>query len=153
MLRRQRPTSPRSSIGAAATTDVVALAPAHPLALPSLDQIPRHYRHEINGELLYKLCAALTRKGLGSPEIWEQCRNCVAFAQFNIMNAIGAERVEESKKEPESPRPPSLFDAPADAQPAIAAASPSTVESEEDEILTEIAEDDTGDNDRDDEAA
>jgi PRTRC genetic system protein E len=60
---------------------------------------------------------------------------------------------EESKKEPEPPRPPSLFDAPADAQPAIAAASTSTVESEEDEILTEIAEDDTDDNDRDDEAA
>ncbi|HEX4165729.1 MAG TPA: PRTRC system protein E [Bryobacteraceae bacterium] len=60
---------------------------------------------------------------------------------------------QESKKEPEPPRPRSLFDAPADAQPAIAAASPSTVESEEDEILTEIAEDDTDDNDRDDEAA
>jgi hypothetical protein len=93
-LRRQRLTSPRSSVRAAATTDVVALAPANPLALPSLDQIPQHYSHEVNGELLYKLCAALTRKGLGSPETWEKCRNCVAFAQFSIVNAIGAERAD-----------------------------------------------------------
>jgi PRTRC genetic system protein E len=62
---------------------------------------------------------------------------------------------EKSKKELESPRPPSLFDAPENAQPAIAAASPSKVVTEEDEILAEIAEDDSdsGDNDRDDEAA
>ena len=94
MLRRQRSTSPRSAVGAAATADVVTLAPAHPLALPSLDQIPQHYSHEVNGELLYKLCAALTRKGLGSPETWEKCRNPFTFAQFSIMNAIGAERVD-----------------------------------------------------------
>jgi hypothetical protein len=68
------------------------LAPANRLALPSLQQIPQHYSHEVNGELLYKLCAALTRKGLGSPATWEKCRDCVAFAQFSIMNAIGAER-------------------------------------------------------------
>lgn len=92
MLRRQRPTSPRSSVRAAATTDVATLARAHPLALPSLDQIPQHYSHEVNGELLYKLCAALTRKGFGSPETWEKCRNCVAFAQLTVVNAIGAER-------------------------------------------------------------
>jgi hypothetical protein len=56
--------------------------------------MPQHYSHEVNGELLYKLCAALTRKGLGSPEIWEKCRNCVAFAQVSIMSAIGAERID-----------------------------------------------------------
>jgi PRTRC genetic system protein E len=61
---------------------------------------------------------------------------------------------EESKKEPEPPRPPSLFDAPEDAQPAIANASPSKAVCEEDEILAEIAEDDTDSeaNDRDDAA-
>jgi hypothetical protein len=53
-----------------------------------------HYSHEVNGELLNKLCAALTRKGLGSPETWEKCRNCVAFVQFSIVNAIGAKRVD-----------------------------------------------------------
>jgi hypothetical protein len=47
----------------------------------------------VNGELLYKLCTALTEKGLGSPEIWQKCGgNCIAFAQHSIMNAIGAER-------------------------------------------------------------
>jgi hypothetical protein len=69
------------------------LAPAHPLALPSLHQIPQHYNHEINGELLYKLCTALTEKGVSSPDTWRQCgASCVAFAQYSIMNAIGAER-------------------------------------------------------------
>ena len=62
---------------------------------------------------------------------------------------------EESKKKPEPPRPPSLFDAPENAPPAIAIASTSTVVSEEDEILAEIAEGDTEseDNNRHDEAA
>jgi hypothetical protein len=56
--------------------------------------MPQHYSHEVNGELLYKFCAALTRNGFGSPATWEQCRNPVAFAQSSIMNAIGAERVD-----------------------------------------------------------
>jgi hypothetical protein len=62
---------------------------------------------------------------------------------------------DEPKKEPEPPRIPNLFDAPEEAQSAIAVLSPSKVVSEEDEILAEIAEDDTDseDNNRDDEAA
>ena len=62
---------------------------------------------------------------------------------------------DEPKKEPEPPRIPNLFDAPEEAQSAIAVASPSKVLCEEDEILAEIAEDDTAseDNNRDDEAA
>jgi hypothetical protein len=85
MLRRQRSTSSRSAVGAAATPDVVTLAPANPLALPSLENIGQDYSHEVNGELLYKLCAALTRKGLGSPETWQKCgESCIAFARFSI---------------------------------------------------------------------
>ena len=73
----------------------MTLAPAGPQALSSLDEVPAHYSHEVNGELLYKLCAALTAKGLGSPETWVKCgRNCVAFARYSIMSAIGAERGE-----------------------------------------------------------
>jgi hypothetical protein len=73
----------------------MTLAPAWPQALPSLDEVPAHYSHEVNGEMLYKLCAALTAKGLGSPETWVKCgRNCVAFARYSIMNAVGAERGE-----------------------------------------------------------
>jgi hypothetical protein len=62
---------------------------------------------------------------------------------------------EESKKKPQMPGPPSLFDAPEDAPPPIAVAFASKVVSEEDEILAEIAEDDTDSNanHRDDEAA
>ena len=63
--------------------------------------------------------------------------------------------MDESKKEQEPPRPPSLFDTPEDAPRAIAVASPSKAVSEEDEILAEIAEGDTDseDNNRDNEAA
>jgi outer membrane biosynthesis protein TonB len=50
---------------------------------------------------------------------------------------------DEPKKEPEPPRIPNLFDAPEEGQSAIAVLSPSKVVSEEDEILAEIAEDDT----------
>ena len=62
---------------------------------------------------------------------------------------------DEPKQEPEPSRIPNLFDAPEEAQSAIAVLSSSKVVSEEDEILAEIAEDDTDseDNNRDDEAA
>jgi PRTRC genetic system protein E len=61
---------------------------------------------------------------------------------------------EEPKNEPQDPRMVGLFDRP-EAQSAIEVAHPSWVVSEEDEILAEIAEDDTdsADNDREDEAA
>jgi hypothetical protein len=73
----------------------MTLAPVWPQALPSLAEVAAHYSHEVNGELLYKLCAALTAKGLGSPDTWVKCgRNCVAFARYSIMSAIGAERGE-----------------------------------------------------------
>jgi hypothetical protein len=43
--------------------------------------------------LLYTLCAELVDRGLGTPDIWRKCgRNAVAFAQYSIMAAIGAER-------------------------------------------------------------
>ncbi|MFL6305898.1 MAG: hypothetical protein ACJ72H_20395 [Candidatus Sulfotelmatobacter sp.] len=73
----------------------MTLAPAWPQAIPSLAKVPAHYSHEVNGELLYKLCAALTAKGFGSPETWVKCgRDCVAFARYSIMSAIGSERGE-----------------------------------------------------------
>jgi hypothetical protein len=73
----------------------MTLAPAWPQALPSLDEVPAHYSHQVNGEMLYKLCTALTAKGLGSPETWVRCgRNCVAFVRYSIMNAVGAEQGE-----------------------------------------------------------
>ena len=92
-VRRQRPRSPVHAVSTAAAPHVLTLAPAWSQALPTLAEVPAHYSHEVNGELLYKLCAALTAKGLGSPDTWVKCgRNCVAFARYSIMNAIGAER-------------------------------------------------------------
>jgi hypothetical protein len=62
-------------------------------ALPSLAMVPAHYNHVVNGELLYKVCAALTARGLGSPETWQACgKSPVAYAHHCIMAAIGAER-------------------------------------------------------------
>jgi hypothetical protein len=69
------------------------LAPAFVQALPTLATIPAHYNHEVNGELLYKLCAALTARGLGSAETWQACgKSAVAYAQHSILAAIGVER-------------------------------------------------------------
>jgi hypothetical protein len=43
--------------------------------------------------LLYELCAALVREGLGGPEIWRKCEeSAVVFAQRAIMESIGEER-------------------------------------------------------------
>ena len=94
-VRWQRPRSLAHAVSTVAVPNVMTLAPAWPQALPSLDEVSAHYCHEVNGEMLYKLCAALTAKGLGSPETWvKHGRNCVAFAHYSIMNAIGAERGE-----------------------------------------------------------
>jgi hypothetical protein len=69
------------------------LAPAFAQALPSLEHVPTHYNHEVNGELLYTLCAELVGRGLGRSDTWQKCgQNAVAFAQYSIMAAIGEER-------------------------------------------------------------
>ncbi len=71
----------------------MTLAPAFQQALPAFDDIPTHYNHEVNGELLYKLCVALAARGLGTPETWLRCgSDCVAFARHSIMAAIGVEQ-------------------------------------------------------------
>ena len=71
----------------------MALAPAFTQALPSLDGVPTSYSHEFHAELLYELCAALVREGLGGPEIWNKSEgSAVAFAQRAILDAIGEER-------------------------------------------------------------
>ena len=58
-----------------------------------LDNLPTGYSHELRGELLYDLCAALVREGLAGSEIWRKCEDSsVAFAQRAIMENIGEER-------------------------------------------------------------
>jgi DNA-binding transcriptional ArsR family regulator len=61
--------------------------------LPSLAEVRAEYNHEVNAELVYELCAALVREGLGTAETWKKSgNNALAFAQHAMMNAIGPER-------------------------------------------------------------
>ena len=68
------------------------LAPAFGQVMPTLVGVPLTYSHELHGELLFNLCAALTREGLGTPAIWKRCDgSCVTFAEQAILGAIGKE--------------------------------------------------------------
>jgi len=61
--------------------------------LPSLADLRSEYSHEVNAELVYELCAALVREGLGTAESWNQSGgNALQFAQHAMMSGIGAER-------------------------------------------------------------
>ena len=81
------------SAGTASASGVVTLAPAFGQALPSLAGIRAEYSHEANAELVYELCAALVREGLGTAETWKESGgNALAFAQHAMMKGIGAER-------------------------------------------------------------
>jgi hypothetical protein len=61
--------------------------------MPVLDSIPTAYSHEFHAELVYDLCAAMVREGLGKPETWQKCgENAQAFAQTVIADSIGEER-------------------------------------------------------------
>ncbi len=79
--------------GTASASGVATLAPAFGQALPSLADVRAEYNHEVNAELVYELCAALVREGLGTAETWKKSGgNALAFAQHAMMSAIGAER-------------------------------------------------------------
>ena len=58
-----------------------------------LEGLPTSYSHEFRAELLFDLCAALVREGLGTPEAWHKCgENPLVFAQQSMMTAIGEDR-------------------------------------------------------------
>jgi DNA-binding transcriptional ArsR family regulator len=81
------------TIGVASTAGITTLAPAFVQALPLLDDVRTEYNHEVNAELIYELCAALVREGLGTAEDWKKSgNNAIAFAQHAMMSAIGPER-------------------------------------------------------------
>jgi hypothetical protein len=81
------------SAGAASSTGIATLAPAFGQALPSLADVRAEYSHEVNAELVYELCAALVREGLGTAETWKKSGgNALAFAQHALMNGVGADR-------------------------------------------------------------
>jgi hypothetical protein len=92
-VRRTRRSAPFSTYGTAAATRVATLAPTCLQSLPSLMAIPLEYSHEEGAKLLYELCAALVREGLGTPEDWsESGKNCIVFVQRAVMRAIGEDR-------------------------------------------------------------
>jgi hypothetical protein len=69
------------------------LAPAFAQGLPTVATVPTAYSHEFHAELLYDLCAALVREGLGGPQTWQRCEgSAVVFAQRAIMESIGERR-------------------------------------------------------------
>lgn len=79
--------------GVVTAAGIALLAPPFAQALPSLAGLPTEYSHEFRAELVYDLCAALVREGLGTCESWKQCGESVlVFAKHAIMSAIGEER-------------------------------------------------------------
>lgn len=98
--QRARSLSPRQRAGVAgahgnpAAPAVETLAQAFAVALPSLDGQSVTYSHEVNGEMLYVLCATLVRMGLGTPALWTECgEDPIAFARRSIVDRIGKETI------------------------------------------------------------
>ena len=92
-VRRERQSPAPGANGVAAASGIRTLAPAFGQALPILDGLPTRYSHEFQAELVYDLCAALVREGLGTPELWQQCNeSAIVFAERGIMGGIGEER-------------------------------------------------------------
>jgi hypothetical protein len=92
LLRKRRPSAAYSNRPIAAF-GVATLAPVFTQALPELGAMPTAYSHEFRAELLYDLCAALVREGLGGPATWRKCEESAqVFAQRAIIESIGEER-------------------------------------------------------------
>lgn len=94
-LSRGQRTGVAGAHGNPAAPAVATLAPPFAVALPSLDGQPVTYSHEVNGEMLYVLCATLVRMGLGTPALWTECdEDPLAFARRSIANRIGEETID-----------------------------------------------------------
>jgi hypothetical protein len=91
--RRRRQQPPGGANGVVAPVGINTLGASFIQALPILDGVPTAYSHELHAELVYDLCAALVREGLGKPETWQECgKNAQVFAQRTIMESIGEAR-------------------------------------------------------------
>lgn len=94
-LSRERRAGAASAHRSPAAAPVETLAPPFAQSLSCLDGQPVTYSHEVNGEMLFELCAALVRMGLGTSELWIECdESPLAFARRSILNRIGAKTVE-----------------------------------------------------------
>src|SRR5437016_5013845 len=77
-VSRQQPATRSRAVDTPSAASLITLAPPFGQALPTLEHAPTHYNHEVNGGLLYTLCAELVGRGLGTPDIWRKCgRNAV----------------------------------------------------------------------------
>jgi hypothetical protein len=82
------------AIGSTAAASIETLAPSFVQALPSLEGQTTVYSHEVNGEMLFELCAALVRMGMGTPTLWIECgEDPLVFARRSIVNRIGKEAI------------------------------------------------------------
>ena len=71
---------------------LTTLAPAFAEALPRLDGVPLSYRHELNADLVYDLCAGLIRAGVAKPGDWKKCNeDALTFAKYSVMQAVDIE--------------------------------------------------------------
>ena len=90
---RRREDLAAAGAGTALGTRIATLAPAFSQALPSLDGVCTGYTQETNRELLFQLCAALAREGLGDQKTWNLAQgSAIRFAQTSMASGIGAER-------------------------------------------------------------
>lgn len=90
--REPQPTTPGAD-GVTASAGIALLAPPFAQSLPSLAGLPTEYSHEFRAELVYDLCAALVREGLGTCESWKECGESVlVFAKHATMRSIGEDR-------------------------------------------------------------
>lgn len=64
-------------------------------ALPTFENVPTSYEHEVHSELLYDLCACLVRCGIGQPSHWNRSNGSGnQFVQNVIRAAITDERID-----------------------------------------------------------
>ncbi len=90
---RRREDLAAAGAGTALAARIATLAPAFSQALPSLVGVRTDYSHETNRELLFELCAALVREGLGDQKTSNLAQgSAIRFAQTAMASGIGAER-------------------------------------------------------------
>jgi hypothetical protein len=92
--RPERPAA-ASAFGDASSTGIETLARPYGQALPTLENVPTSYSHEVHSELLYDLCASLVRCGIACPSHWAQSgESGNRFVQNAIRGAITDERLD-----------------------------------------------------------
>lgn len=94
-LHRSRGLKIAAPLRDAAAIGVATLAGQFGQALPTFENVPTSYEHEVHSELLYDLCACLVRCGIGRPSHWNRSGGRGnRFVQNVIRDAITDERLD-----------------------------------------------------------